>query len=323
MRKVRVEISQKTIFFIAIFLALLWILFQIREVIILLFVAVTLVSALFPLVERLTKLKIPKVLAIAFVYIVVISIIAGLVTLVITPLYEQTLNLIVSLPGLYQKLLPSGFVNQQLIDQQVSHISSNALTITLDFFGNFLAIITIAVLTFYLLLERDHLNRLIAQFFIGHEDRIRRISDQIEDKLGDWVRGQLLLSFVIGGTVFIMLTLLSITFAIHLAILAGFLEILPVIGPIISAIPGILIALTISPLMALFVTLGYFVIQQSEAHFIVPQLMKKAVGLNPLIVILAIAIGGKLLGISGALIAVPATVVIQIITEDILREEKQ
>ncbi len=94
------------------------------------------------------------------------------------------------------------------------------------------------------------------------------------------------------------------------------MELVPVIGPIISAIPAIILASLVSPALAAIVALGYFAIQQTESHIIVPQVMKKALGINPLVVILAIAIGGKLLGIAGALLAVPITVVVQVILED-------
>ncbi len=135
------------------------------------------------------------------------------------------------------------------------------------------------------------------------------------------MRGQIVLSLIIGLGSFIALTILQIPYALPLAILTGFMEVVPVIGPIISAIPAILLGYLVSPILALWVALAYFIIQQLENHLIVPQVMKHAVGLNPLVVILAVAVGGRLLGISGALLAVPITVVIQIITEEVLREE--
>ena len=107
-----------------------------------------------------------------------------------------------------------------------------------------------------------------------------------------------------------------------MAVVAGILEVVPVIGPIISAIPAILVALTLSPVLAGGVTSMYFVIQQLENHVIVPQVMKKAVGLNPLLVILAVAVGGRLLGFGGALLAVPITVVLQIIVGEVLKGDE-
>lgn len=317
-----VQISYKTIFFITGFLGLLWALYLIRDVIILLFVAIIFMSALAPIVELLQKIKIPKSLAIAITYIFVLAVIGLLISFVVTPLADQTANLAKNLPATLGNLLPeNGIVDKSVLQQELGNFSKNALEFSFTIFSNFLAFISVAVLTFYLLLEREKLNKLISQYFIGRELRVKRITRQIEEKLGAWLRGQIVLSLIIGAVAYLGLTFLSIPYALPLAILAGLMEVVPVIGPIISAIPAILIAYLSSPFLAVIVGVQYFVIQQLENHLIVPQVMKKAVGLNPLIVILAVAIGGRLLGVAGALLAVPITVVIQIITEDLITTE--
>lgn len=162
----------------------------------------------------------------------------------------------------------------------------------------------------------------IASLFVGREERVRKLITNIQEKLGSWFRGQLFLSAVIGGLSFIGLTILDIPYAIPLALMAGIMEVVPVIGPIISSFPAILVALTISPILGLIVGVMYFVIQQLENHLIVPQVMKKAVGLNPLVVILTIAVGSRLLGFAGALLAVPIAVVIQILVTEIIEQQK-
>lgn len=121
---------------------------------------------------------------------------------------------------------------------------------------------------------------------------------------------------------YISLVILGVEFALPLAIIAGLLEVVPVIGPIIAAVPAILIALTISPFLAVLVGGLYFAIQQLESHLIVPQVMKRAVGINPLLVILAISVGSRLLGIGGALLAVPLTVVIQVVLQEVLKHSE-
>jgi predicted PurR-regulated permease PerM len=318
-----IDISHKTIFFVAAFLGILWALYQIREVIVILFIAIIFMSALYPVVGFLDRFKVPRALSIAVTYILIIAIIIGLLTLVISPLIDQTSNLVTHLPTTVNDFFPSNvFVNQSIIQEQINSVSQNAVNLSLTLFNNIIAFISVVVLTFYLLLERDKLDGLIAQFFIGHEQRVIRTTHRIEDKLGSWLRGQLALSLIIGVMVYITLLLLGIPFALPLAILAGLLEVVPVIGPIISSIPSIIVALTISPIQGLFVGVAFFIIQQLENNLIVPQVMKKAVGLNPLIVILAVAIGGKLLGIAGALLAVPIAVVIQILTEDYIQEKE-
>lgn len=317
----KIDISHKTVFFITGFLALLWALFQIREVIIVLFVAIIFMSALAPIVDYLTKYKIPKALAIALTYIFILGMIGAIVSLLVTPLVEQTIRLNEELPRLLARLSLVGPIDQNIIQDQLNSASRNAVTFTLAIFSNFITFISIAVLTFYLLLERDRLDQLITQFFIGKEEKIKKITRRIEYKLGAWLRGQIALSFIIGVPVYAVLFLLNVPYALPLAILAGIMEVVPVIGPIISAIPAVLISFLVSPILALIVAGAFFIIQQLENHIVVPQVMKKAVGLNPLVVILAVSIGGKLLGISGALLAVPITVVIQIISEGVLRDE--
>lgn len=318
----RIDISRKTIFFIAGFIALLWIVNQIRDVIILLFVAIIFMSGLSPMVNYLTKLKIPRTISITIAYLLTIGVITVLLSIVVTPLVEETRNLVRTLPHTITQALPEGTIDKSILQEQITDFSKNALSFTLTIFNNLVALISIVVLTFYLLLERGKLDHLISQFFVGREERVKRITKQIEDKLGAWLRGQIALSVIISVLVYLVLFLFGVPFALPLAILAGLLEVVPVIGPIISAIPAVAIAYLISPVLALMVALAFFVIQQLENNLIVPQVMKRAVGLNPLIVILAVAIGGKLLGIAGALLAVPITVVIQIITGDILKEEK-
>lgn len=319
----KIDISHKTIFFLTAFLALLWALFLIKEVIILIFIAVIFMSALAPIVSRLERFKIPKSLAIALIYVLIILCVALLVSFVVTPFAEETTNLITNSPQYLMTLIPeSGFIDRSVIQQEFGNFSKNALEVSLTIFSNFLAFISVAVLTFYLLLERENLDKLIAQFFLRKEERIKKTTRRIEEKLGAWVRGQIALTLIIGTASYIGLSLLGIPYALPLAIFAGILEIVPVIGPIISAIPAVMIAFLVSPVAAGLVAVMYFVIQQLENHLIVPQVMKKAVGLNPLIVIIAVAIGGKLLGIPGALLAVPITVVAQIITEDIITTDE-
>ncbi len=247
----KIDISHKTIFFLTAFLALLAALFLIRDVIILLFVAVIFMSALSPIVTRLEKLKIPKALAIAIIYVVIISVVAALVTFVVTPFTEQVATLTTNLPKYLITLIPeSGFIDRSVLQQEFGNFSKNALEVSLAIFNNFIAFISIAVLTFYLLLERDNLDKLLAQFFLRKEDRIKRTTKRIEEKLGSWMRGQIALTLIIGVASYIGLSLMGVPYALPLAILAGVLEIIPVIGPIISAIPAVLIAFLISPFTA-------------------------------------------------------------------------
>ncbi|MBI2597284.1 AI-2E family transporter [Candidatus Daviesbacteria bacterium] len=318
----KIDVSHKTVIFIAVFVLGIWLIYLIRDLLIILFIAVILMSALSPLVKFLTKYRVPKSLSIAITYIIIIALVSGLLVLVIPPLLEETRKLFLTLPPYLDQLLEMAAIDKSVLQAQLSALSKSALSITLSIFDNLLTIIFLLVLTFYLMLERENLEDRSAALFIGKEVRIKRLIIQIEEKLGGWFRGQLFLSLVIGILTYIGLLILGIPYALPLAVVAGVLEVVPVIGPIISAIPTILIALTISPILGIGTTAMYFVIQQLENHLIVPQVMKRAVGLNPLVVILAIAIGSRLLGFMGALLAVPIAVVAYIVVNEIIEGKK-
>lgn len=314
----RVDISYKTIIFTAVFVLGLWVIYLIRDLILILFVAVILMSALTPMVEFFSRLKLPRGLGIAITYIIVIGIIVAVFASILSPLVEETSKLITIAPALLSRIFKITNIDISVFQSWLTGVSNNIFSITLSIFTNFLTIIFLLVVTFYLLLEKDNLEKRIAALFTNREQRVRKSIESIEEKLGSWFRGQLLLCLIIGILSYIGLTFFNVPYAIALATVAGLLEVIPVIGPIISAIPGILVALTISPILSVAIALMYFVIQQLENHIIVPQVMRRAVGLNPLVVILAIAIGSRLAGIAGAFLAVPAAAVLQIIASEII-----
>lgn len=318
----KIDISRKTILFIAALILVALIIYLIRDLLIILFVAVILMSALAPMVNFFVKIKLPKALSIAITYIIVIAVIASVLTLILQSLVEETTRLIVTLPSVASQFFNIADIDKSLFQQELSAFSKNIFSITLSIFDNVLTLIFLLVLTFYLLLERENLEARIASLFLGKEERVKKSIVAIEEKLGSWLRGQLFLSVIIGLLVYLGLLILGIPYALPLALVAGVLEVVPVIGPIVSAIPAIFIALTISPVLALGVAAMFFVIQQMENHLIVPQVMKRAVGLNPLVVILAIAVGSRLLGFAGALLAVPLAVVLQIIATEVIKERK-
>lgn len=318
----KIDISHRSVIFIAVLILSLWIIYLIRDLLLILFVAVILMSALSPLVKFFVKLKLPKSLGIAITYILIIGLLVVAVASILQPLIEESTRLIVNIPAVAGQIFSITNIDKSVFQSELTYFSKNIFSVTLAVFDNLLAIIFLLVITFYLLLEREKLETRIASLFIGKEERIKKSIVAIEEKLGSWLRGQLFLSVIIGLLSYIGLFILNIPYALPLAMIAGALEVVPVIGPIISAIPAIFIALTISPVLALGVAVMYFVIQQMENHLIVPQVMKRAVGLNPLVVILAIAIGSRLLGFAGALLAVPLAVVLQIVTAEVIKERK-
>ena len=324
----KIEISHRTVIFTVFFLFFLWLLYQIRHILVILFVGVILMSALNPVVERFEKLKIPRILAVILVYLLILSFFGLILAGIIPPLVTQTKILISRFPSYYKSLeswgIDSGITNSQIdyFLNRLSSISFDLIKVTVEFLGNFLVIFTLIFVSFYLLLERKNLDEYLKKLFGPADKRVGEIINRMEKRLGEWVRAQTTLMLIVGIMCYFGLILLGIDFALPLALLAGLLEIVPNIGPTLSAIPAILIGLAISPLMGLAVAALYFLIQQVENHIIVPQVMKKEVGVNPLVTILALGAGFNLGGVLGAILAVPFIILMETLFKESLLSEK-
>lgn len=315
----RIEISHRTIIFTVFFLIGLWLILKIKDILFLLFIAFILMSALRPLVDWLEKFKIPRVISIILIYALAIVFFVISFAEVIPSLIYQTTRLITQMPIFLTKVVPSLGIDIKSLTAQIAPISENIVNLTLGIFSNIFTTMTILILTFYFLLERNHTENFLVNF-IGEESAKRAISvvSLIEKRLGAWVASELFLMTVIGVFSYIGLTLLRVDFALPLAIIAGLLEAVPMIGPIISAIPAILVGLASSPVLAFSVIALYVIIQQVENNIIIPIVMKRGVGISPILTILALLVGGRLGGIGGAILAIPGVLVLEIILQEFL-----
>ncbi len=313
----KIEISHRTILFTIFFLIFLWFLIQIEEILFLVFVAFILMSAISPFADNLEKFHIPRAISVLMIYVLLIVLIAFAGNSIIPPLITQTIRLGDNLPGYVKSILPFASFDIQSFTQQITPVGENLLKVTVGLFSNIITLFTLFVITFYLILERKNLKSHLS-IFMGDEvaKRIMNIWLKVEERLGAWVRGQATLALVIGLGTYFGLSLLGIPYTFPLSILAGILEIVPIIGPIISAIPAILVAFTISPLLALATAALYFIVQQLESNFVVPLVMRRAVGLPPLVTLIVLMIGGKLGGIGGAILAIPIFVTLETIIKE-------
>lgn len=309
-------------------LAIGWLLLELIGVIIAGFIAYIIMAAVAPLVYALSGRGIPKYLAAGAVYLLVVAILVLLIFPLIPFFTNQTMQLIKGLPEyihnatelLGVQTRPSEL--QGIFSSQLGFIGSNAIQVTSQLFGGIFTLLTIVVLSFYLLLDHTRVQKSIASLFSPHlRKRALETIERVEDKLGSWLRGQIVLSFAVGFVTWIGLTAIGVEYALPLALLAGLLEIVPTIGPIIAAIPAMVVALSISPTVALLVAILYVIIQILENNFLVPRIMQRAVGLHPIIVILGIIIGGKLLGVLGALLAVPFISLLIVVGREVRKSE--
>lgn len=306
-----------------------WFFIQIREIIISLFISYIVMAGLLPAVEFLKKRRVPKVLSVLIPYLSVLLLLTGIIFPLIPFAVSQIDSLINHFPQIINRSAQSlGFSIDptQLkgyFDGQLTSIGKNAILFTTKVFGGVFSFLTIAIVSFYLLMFHDSFHRQFARLFKSDvRPHVLSTLNKVNEKLGAWLRGQLFLCFFIGLLTWIILTLLGLPFALPLAILAGLLEALPTLGPILSSIPSIVVALTVSPTLALFVALAYVLIQAVENNFLVPNVMQKAVGLNPILVIVGITVGANLMGVAGALLAIPFISFIMVIFQSIEAERE-
>ncbi|MBI2066343.1 AI-2E family transporter [Candidatus Woesebacteria bacterium] len=318
----KIEISHRTIIFAVLFLVFLWFLYYIKDLILELFVALLIMTILNPFVTRLSKLKIPRAISVFVAYVVVFGLFGAALAGIIPPLIEQTSSFANNLPRYLSSLGIGGYINEQLTGELLSQLGSipgQLVKVGLSVFSNVFAVITVLIFAFYLLLARDKLDDQLG-FLFGEERKgeLARIMDLLESKLGGWARGELALMALVGISNYIGLMILGIPFALPLAILAGLLEIIPYLGPVIAAVPAIVIGFSISPLMGLAVTALAFLIQQLENYLFVPKVMEKSVGVSPIVTLLALAIGFRIAGVVGAVISVPVVLTIQVLSKKYL-----
>lgn len=321
----RIEISYKTIIFTVFFLIFLWLLYSVRSIILLLFVVAILTSSLSKPVDKLEAARIPRTLVILIFYILILGGLVGIVYLLIPPVVEQGVAFFASLPQILEE---TGILTNIKLDTLVPELKSipgSVLSILLATFSNLLAIFAVLVLTFYSLLEVKNLPKYLHVLFADpkKEEQALVLIDKIGASIGGWVRGEFFLMLIVGTASYIGFSILGLQYAAALAVIAGFLELVPNIGPTIAAVPAILVGLSMSPALGLGALILTIAIQQLENHIIVPQVMKRAVGLNPIITLTALLVGFKLGGAGGALLSIPIFLVIKTVAVEVYHFRRQ
>lgn len=309
--------------------------YQIRDVLIVIFVALVLAAAIDPWITALERRGVPRGVGIAIIFISLIAFISLVLIALVPLLADQLTQFVNAFPDLYAKgfSLIQGVKDQTILDglqkgveslnSAVGQLTQGFFSGVVGFFGGVFTFISIFVLTFYLTMEEQGMKRLAVDLAPAkYRPYLSKLFHRIEERLGHWLRGQLFLGLIIATVTYIGLSILGVKYALVLALIAGITELLPAIGPFIGAIPAIIVALSQQPILAVWVTGMYLVIQQLENHLIVPKVMSKAAGLNPVIVIISLLVGAKLAGMIGIILAVPTVIIISTFLEDFLEEKK-
>lgn len=326
MKTQKIEISPKTIIFTLLFLIGIAGLWYVKSILVLFFICFIFMEAINPAVNRLERLKIPRPLAIIFLYLIIFTTLffafAGLVPILI----DQTTDLINSVPQLIKNTTFFGASALDISSQLkiLETLPRGVTQLIVSIFTNLFSTFLIFVLTFYLLLERKKFGSYDFNFFgIKTKEIFLKIIDNLELRLGSWVSAEVILMCAVGVISYLGYFFLGLKFAVPLAIIAGILEIIPTVGPTIAVILAALVGLTVSPMISLLIVIWGVVVQQLENNFLVPKIMKKACGLNPLITILLLLTGTKLAGFVGAVLAIPVYLTIEVITKTIIENKTE
>lgn len=276
------------------------------------FVSYIIMAALLPVVNFSTRKGLPRMLSVILAYISVFFFLFLLILPIVPFFTEQIQSLVSGFPTYLDKSAETLGIAinktqlQNYVNRELESIGRNAFVVTRQLFGGLFSMLTIFIVSFYLLLDHESFKRWTANLFHkGNREKVRETLVEVDEKLGAWLRGQLFLSLFIGVLTWVILSVLQVPNALPLALLAGILEIIPTLGPIISAVPAVIVALTISPTLAIAVVIAYIFIQLFENNILVPKVMQKAVGINPIIIIIAVTTGANLMGVAGALLSIP------------------
>jgi predicted PurR-regulated permease PerM len=317
---------------VALLIAVLLVGISASRVFILVFVAVLLASALGPIIGRLRGFGIGRRGAILLVYAVFLVVVLGFAFVIVPAAIAQAELIIAALPPFIDEarrgvanLRPEALATSitallDAFDRAIGggaappHDPEEVVEVGLTVAEAAISVASLLAIVFFWLLERARLQRYTLAFLpAARRAGARDTWNDIETRLGLWVRGQLILMGSIAAATGIAYSLLGLPSALLLALIAGLSEAIPIVGPAIGAIPAILVAATISPEMALLVAGVYVVIQIVEGNVLVPLVMRNAVGISPFLVIVSLLVGAAAGGIIGALLAVPIVASLEII----------
>ncbi len=326
---VEIDIAPIAIVKVVLTLFALLLLWRVADIIVMLFFVVVVAAAITPIVDKLSRYM-PRGLAALLVFLLTLGLVVASFGLLIPPLLLQLKQLADTSGGLSQVLqpllnrFPADSQAGSLLRSSINQIPTQLQSVLGQFptiIGNVLSGLSVTLIvifmTFYLLLEEKGVKKFFFSLVpFDQKQQVVEVLSKMGDKLGDWLRGQLLLMLIVGLADFVGLAIIGVPYALTLGLWAGLTEVVPFLGPFLGAIPAIIIAFTVSPLIALLTIILFALVQQVESNVIVPKVMEKTIGLSPLIIILAILIGDKLLGLTGVVLAVPIAAALSVVVTE-------
>lgn len=340
MKDLNVHITSGSVLTTILFLALAALLWFLRDIVLILVTAVVIASAMEPAIRFLSRHRVNRVLAVILTYLTIIASFLTVMIVFMPPLLGDAANFLSRLPQTLASfniseatngLLPWGNIGDQIssadllrnLSDTLSSTTGGVFTTVSAFFGGLTSFVLIVVFSFYFSVQEtgvDDFLRVVTP--IKEQAYVLHLWKRSQDKIGKWMQGQLVLGVIVGVLLYLGLTILGVPNALLLAVLAGLFELIPVFGQILAAIPALAVGFADGGVTALVLVAGlYMVVQQFEAHLIYPVVVKKVVGVPPLLVILALIVGAKLAGFLGILLSVPIAAAIQEFVSDVDRNK--
>ncbi len=324
----RFELSWRGILFFGLAVLSIWMLLKIWAVVLLVIVAFIFMAALLPYVELFVRWRFPRPLAVILVVLMVLAVVGGLFALVVPAMVDEFEKLRDDLPNDAQDL--EGFLSNFGINVEISkHVEDIDWAglisgeVAIDYgqkvvFG-VLSAVTVLVLAAYLLMDAPKMKQYLYRFIPGEREKdAEQILQALGRVVGGYIRGQIITSGIIGVYTTIILLIVGVPNALAFGILAAFADIIPLIGAFIAIVPAVLGAFSESPTQAVIVLIALLVYQQFEDRFLVPRVYGATLGLQPLVVLVAVLVGAELLGIPGILLALPATAAAKVFIDHFL-----
>ncbi|MEK9154450.1 MAG: AI-2E family transporter [Patescibacteria group bacterium] len=326
MEKTVIDISWASLWRILLIVFFALAIFLLRDVFVILFLALVISSAIDTPISFLERRGIPRILGALFIFFMILAVLSVLLYIIVPVAAVEFNNLSVNIkeleiPALGSLVTPEMLQNfEQSLNQFTDVLLAGGTSfvgIIPKIFGGITFVVAVFVLSFYLSASKYGVERFLRAILPPvQEDYVIRIYLRAKQKLGLWLQGQLILSLIVGFTIFIGLMILGVKYGLIFGILGGILEMVPFVGPVITGVLAFFVAVSESWTLAISVIVLFLVLQQLENHLLVPFVMRRTVGLHPVVVVISLLAGAKIAGFAGLLLAVPTAVVIQEIIED-------
>ncbi len=343
-KQIQVSITSSTLITAVIIGAAAFAMWTLRDLILLVLTAIVLASALEPGVAGFVKRRVPRVLAVFLMYLLVFGSIFTAIYFVVPPILDDAGNFVTvgsqyldsfTLPGSTNGFTPHLASDKSQLTSMLDSIfvvrnafndpSVGAFKIVSLFFGGIFSFVLVIVLSFYFAVQDtgvEEFLRLMAP--AKNETYVVNLWHRAQRKIGLWMQGQLLSSLIGGVIAFLGLLILGVPYALLLAVLTAFLMLIPIFGSFLSGLPAVIIAFSTGNVTLAFIVAGlYLIINQFEAHLIHPLVVNKVVGIPPLLVILALIVGGDLAGFLGVVLAIPFAAALRELLSDLARKKKE